>query len=1284
MQQFNTLQVSNFQHHNFFKSFFFFLVTVVLLHSSQAQLRPVQKVAFYRWKILPKSWTRYNPANLTTKWSFFIRIPGNVSPPFRFSLLSASFSYTFSGPPLSKSVLSIGIIESPNCTRATRLSVYTVNQVKSPIIDPARLGPCLTPRFVNISFTVPASGLITLKSFKAQSRKPPIISNFILYSSSKSIPTVSVKPLPSSAKTSITPTPLNSPSATLSQVPSPTSNPSAKSTPSPSSSLSPTDIYIVVDASKAQPSANITSYYYDGPFDRSQGSGVPSLAYRTGIQGPRIFYSYTLPAGSYDITFGFMETFPQNCFPEARVFDILINGFMRSESFDIFNSAGGCYRAYRERFVEQVVDGVHNQQLTIEMVAVSGLATVSYFRIEPSSKQCRPEGSVDNAKPSEDHFAHSVPGTYPSSGVPYYVDTSGNGFVRVTLDGGNSHTHYSDPQNNIKGRLRLYRWTNSKTGKLLSRSQVFTYAFPLGTTTVKLTVIDNACSKDEAETSITVIKSVVQGVYCYYYGGLSEHPAGASLFTGPAPAFAKPSRFPQFRFPNLPFPRKGLTARCIFYYKFDSDSAESEISVITLKSGIAYVYSGPDLVLDTSTTFRRNLYNIPKGLKPFEVIYRHTDFTKTPSMAFRVNGSIATSVFYDRSRIRPILLSIFPTSTGIESGVQVEITGIGLSSDLNVFFGNKSVSVLEGTSSSIFVMPPMVDSPGIVDVWVQNIRGERSAPLQFSYDGACDPVKFEAKTLVNSDGNPYKQSSFSAASLWQDGKLYTGAIDGVVRVIDYDPETLQIRSVCYSEAVTDSRYLNVGRTGPAVRFILGMTFDPRLSVPKPYLSTSTPFWGRGKLADSRTPRLWMNGAIVRMKPASPSTLAADPKQCLEFDQTIVSNIPVANSDHAIHELLFTHDGELLLSVGSSTNAGLPSGKMGGEWDNFLSGAVIVAHLNRPNFNGTIVYSTPNNLRTARPMTDNVELYATGLRNMFAMTMTRQGRIYGLDMGPNCGFGDAATSCDEYNETEWAKSGPLPWKATFPGKGAMGTPGPCYKSADRPDKVLLIQAGKFYGHPNLPRGQALGQPGECKYIDPLTDRTVKPFREAPPKNYRRPEGIIASPATGIREYGANHFCGDMRGDLVTSMLNGRITFRIPVKADGSAETAPKVLAKGTGNIKVDEDALGNLIYIPHLSGRNVEILKPIISKRRGLRVFNAVPFFHGKNGGTVVMIGGSGFSTDVQVLIGTNNCPIVRLISEQLLSCKVPAHTGGNRNVAIRVSLNGNSASLPRAILYTSV
>ena len=68
-----------------------------------------------------------------------------------------------------------------------------------------------------------------------------------------------------------------------------------------------------------------------------------------------------------------------------------------------------------------------------------------------------------------------------------------------------------------------------------------------------------------------------------------------------------------------------------------------------------------------------------------------------------------------------------------------------------------------------------------------------------------------------------------------------------------------------------------------------------------------------------------------------------------FDTPIplVTGLPVSNHDHAINQIQFDNNGDLLISVGSMTNAGVLDAAHGGLPESPLSAAIVKAHTSRP-------------------------------------------------------------------------------------------------------------------------------------------------------------------------------------------------------------------------------------------------------------------------------------------------------------------------------------------------
>lgn len=99
-----------------------------------------------------------------------------------------------------------------------------------------------------------------------------------------------------------------------------------------------------------------------------------------------------------------------------------------------------------------------------------------------------------------DHRAHAVPN--PPLTLTTWVARRTSG---VFLDGTRSHSHYFEAgPPPVSGRIVSFRWTNADTGVLLSTDVRPYLEFGLGTTPLKLTVVDNTGDVASARTSVRV------------------------------------------------------------------------------------------------------------------------------------------------------------------------------------------------------------------------------------------------------------------------------------------------------------------------------------------------------------------------------------------------------------------------------------------------------------------------------------------------------------------------------------------------------------------------------------------------------------------------------------------------------------------------------------------------------------------------------------------------------------------------------------------------------------
>lgn len=1270
----------------------------------------VQSTVFNPQGAIPSGWTSHLSSNVQGKRVKFVRVWGKDIPPeFRYMVRAREFQYNFKLPSQGEHTIKLGLVEKKGktCVPKRRQAVFKVNQVESNVVDAAEQAGCGVPMYVNITFVVPTTRSVSLSFQKLPKKWAPTLSNFQIFK----IIAVSTAPQPNSPgynpadalastvpKASIALSPKSPALSPFSPTPSrnvSVSAPASASSPSQLSVCSQTPILqcpspdksnefiengvckkpnnIELDIGPSTPidGSSVLRNKAMASVDFSLVKDVPHDAFSFARQGVGFSVSFDVDPGLYTVTLAFLFPTAEDCGPKKRVFHVTINGHSRITSYDIAESLG-CGKVDVKTFIDQPVDILRPEPMVISFTSVIGNAFVNYIRVSPSKKLC------DTSKQmltGIDHLAHSVPGTYPTDGRKAYTDHAGQGFVAVTLDGLGSHTHYYNGES--AGEIKSYTWTIANSGLVLSREPVFTYNFPVGTTHLRLTVTDNMCSEDEADTYVTVTDTLADGAFCYYFEGISSKLQLQN--DGITPSHASVVDAPVFNFQEVSHRKSEFAAKCEFLMEVANNTGILEISLDS-SGGDAYVYVDGRLQLASGGNAMLSTMISSTGFVTMELHFIRNTFQSNPRVSLSTNCSANLKFKFEQGNLKPFITSIDPSYGSSEGGTEISVFGYGLQRSMKLYFGENCVAArFDILSSSVRVVLPSSFVAANVSVWIETETGFRSNSLIFEYDNSCDSVSFQEQVFTHKNGSDYNVPHATAVSLWQDGSLYIGTREGLVHVIKYQLDNLLVTSHCYSKPLFDTRY-TTDKGKASTRAILGITFDPRDLHPRPYVSVSSLFWQRQGEISNDNSLAWSNGAIERLKPVSIEVLSAGKGVCLEHDVTIVQNVPVSDGDHSVNELLFTQYGDILVGVGGNTNMGLPYFKLGGNWESPLSSAVLIAHTSRPSFNGTILYSTPQNLRTAVPKTDDVSIYATGVRNLFAMSMTRNGKIFGLDMGPNCGFGNASSHCGEYDEYE-ASQRSVRNPEPFPGLTKVGNSPRCMYSVQRKDKLVEIFKNAFYGHPNLQRAKWLKFSGECAWIDPISDIPTG-HAVSPPKNYESPLALIQSPATGIREYGGTEFCERMRGNLIVSVLNGRRTWEVGLKSNQGGKANVKKISS-SGGLRVEESIWGDLMFVPYQANHPLFALRPVVRKTSKLRIVNILPFRHGKKGGSTIMVGGWGFNQGVHVYIGGQPSKVLEVFARKIV-CVVPPFRSGNLSKAVSVKLGASTHTLKQALLYMHV
>lgn len=140
---------------------------------------------------------------------------------------------------------------------------------------------------------------------------------------------------------------------------------------------------------------------------------------------------------------------------------------------------------------------------------------------------------------------------------------------------------------------------------------------------------------------------------------------------------------------------------------------------------------------------------------------------------------------------------------------------------------------------------------------------------------------------------------------------------------------------------------------------------------------------------------------------------------LAYDKRIFNGLPVSNHDHSVSNRVFTRNGGLIFAVGGNANMGLPGSKMWNLWETPMSGGIVFARTSLRTPNENIQYCNTDMHLQAKKTSGNDAVYASGMRNPLAVSITRGGAIYGVNQGPNCKYAFPTAICSEFDSADQA-------------------------------------------------------------------------------------------------------------------------------------------------------------------------------------------------------------------------------------------------------------------------
>lgn len=501
-------------------------------------------------------------------------------------------------------------------------------------------------------------------------------------------------------------------------------------------------------------------------------------------------------------------------------------------------------------------------------------------------------------------------------------------------------------------------------------------------------------------------------------------------------------------------------------------------------------------------------------------------------------------------------------------------------------------------------------------------------------------VKFTPKKEIDNYNNSIGNNDGPSTAAWgPDGRLYVGLTNGQIKVYTFDDDygVLDTQTI---DTIAESEEGNKNITGIAFN-----PFENDGTQPKVYVSHNQFYAnydsylnesGFNKLTDFSP----YSGQVSVLEGPGFGTITP-----------VVDNIGISNHDHGVNGLTFDGNGDLLITVGSNTNAGVVDDAIGGIDESPFTAAILKAEITKPGYNGIIEYKMPDGwvapegLNLIKPDSTpakpeesqgfggivevvpgvDVSVYASGLRNPYDLVYATNGIVYATENSANGGFGEESTGAD--------------------------TQKPFNSGVTMYDELNIIEEGNYYGQPNRSRGQ-----------DDPRQNVYHYFYEDSTADYTAPIDTFASSTNGIIEYRSNTFDGQLRGNLITQKWNGFL-YNVELSEDGQSTLNKSLLetevvndqgVTETKNLLEGLDVLtgfgGALISVDH-SDSAVYVSTPVDNGTTNMVAYDISDWRAPASGGGQFTIGGinfSGSAADTTVEIGGKAATVTSVTEKRIV------------------------------------
>ena len=476
-------------------------------------------------------------------------------------------------------------------------------------------------------------------------------------------------------------------------------------------------------------------------------------------------------------------------------------------------------------------------------------------------------------------------------------------------------------------------------------------------------------------------------------------------------------------------------------------------------------------------------------------------------------------------------------------------------------------------------------------------------------DNDSVPVKFKPQKEIDVIDDGYYGTT---AGAWgSDGRLYVALASGLIKAYTFDDN--------YN--ILDTQDIDVikGLSNPNITGIAFNPFENDGSQPKIYVAHNQFY------ANRDTYPQYGGSGFDELVDFSPYSGQVSVLEGPNFNTVtpLVQNIGVSNHDHGVNGLAFDDKGDLLITSGSNTNAGIADDSIGGIDESPFTATILKAEITKPNFNGNIQYQlpadwvAPEGLQIANPEQSqgfggivdvvpgvDVSVYAPGLRNSYDLVYATNGIIYATENDANTAFGDESLSATEQRPF----------------------------TLDPLNELNIIKEGNYYGQPNRNRGE-----------DDPRQNTYYPSQTPSNGEYTAPIEQFDKPVQGLVEYRSTAFGGQLKGNLLTQVFNGSL-YNVQLSLDGT-----KTLNKNILEVDVVDDISGEIVKAnPFYTKKLITEENRNEYNEKGLDVLTGF-------GGAIVGLNES--DSRVAVII-PDDAKVTNMVAYEISDWRAPAKGGG--------------------------